>query len=280
MPVTVSTAVPDAATRAAIDALAALVGVEDGAAPLSDQAHTRLDSADVTHVVVLDGDAVVGYGQRDAGVLEAVADLAALDMVLDAAVVPGVQVWSHGLRSRLITPLHEREFVRTRELHQLRRPLDDAHRLPPDPPLAPGVTIRAFRPGGDDAAWLSVNAAAFAHHPEQGRWDSRDLHARIAEPWFDATGFLLAERAGELLGFHWTKIHPDGSGEVYVLGVAPAGQGLRLGSALLLRGLHHLAERGCPQVLLYVDGDNLAALRLYERIGFTPYDLDIQWRAP
>ena len=171
--------------------------------------------------------------------------------------------------------------MRTRELHQLRRPLDDAHPLPPDPPLAPGVTIRTFRPGGDDdAAWLSVNAAAFAHHPEQGRWDLRDLHARIAEPWFDATGFLLAERAGELLGFHWTKIHPDESGEVYVLGVAPAGQGLGLGSALLLRGLHHLAGRGCPQVLLYVDGDNPGAQRLYERIGFTPYDLDIQWRAP
>ena len=70
----------------------------------------------------------------------------------------------------------------------------------------------------------------------------------MAEPWFDPAGFLLADRAGELLGYHWTKIHPDGLGEVYVLGIAPAAQGLGLGNALLVRGLRHLAGHGCPAV--------------------------------
>jgi mycothiol synthase len=125
-----------------------------------------------------------------------------------------------------------------------------------------------------------VNAAAFASHAEQGRWSQRDLAARIAEPWFDATGFLLAVRDGELLGYHWTKIHPDGLGEVYVLGTAPSAQKLGLGRALLVRGLHYLADRGCPDVLLYVDGDNTGARRLYERSGFTEYDVDVQWRLP
>jgi ribosomal protein S18 acetylase RimI-like enzyme len=32
-------------------------------------------------------------------------------------------------------------------------------------------------------------------------------------------------------------------------------------------------------VLLYVDGDNPGAIRLYERAGFGSYDLDVQWRA-
>jgi mycothiol synthase len=102
----------------------------------------------------------------------------------------------------------------------------------------------------------------------------------MAEPWFDAADFLVAERAGELLGFHWTKVHPDGAGEVYVLGVSPNAQGLGLGRALLVRGLRLLAAHGCPVVLLYVDGDNDTAMRLYERDGFTEYDLDVQWQAP
>src|SRR5205814_7416943 len=121
---------------------------------------------------------------------------------------------------------------------------------------------RSFRPGRDEDAWIEVNAAAFANHPEQSRVVRADLEARMAEPWFDPAGFLLAERAGELLGFHWTKVHGDGLGEVYVLGIAPAAQGLGLGPALLVRGLRYLADRGCPTVLLYVDGDNDAAMQL------------------
>jgi mycothiol synthase len=171
----------------------------------------------------------------------------------------------------------EHGFEPVRELHQLRRSLAD---LPDEPPLAEGVVVRPFVPGRDEEAWLAVNAAAFASHPEQGRWTRADLAARMAEPWFDPAGFLLAERGDELLGFHWTKVHPDGSGEVYVLGVAPAAQGLGLGNALLVRGLAHLAAAGCPAVLLYVDGDNPTALRLYEKAGFTSHDLDVQWQIP
>ncbi|HKC27687.1 MAG TPA: mycothiol synthase, partial [Jatrophihabitans sp.] len=188
---------------------------------------------------------------------------------------PGLLLWSHGRHSRLVDVVRERGAQPMRELYQLRRSLDD---LPDDPPLAKGVTIRAFEPGRDDEAWLAVNAAAFATHAEQGQWTEADLQARIAEPWFDAAGFLLAEREGSLLGYHWTKVHPDGAGEVYVLGVAPQAQGLGLGKALLTRGLHHLRQRGCRVVLLYVDGDNAGARKLYERAGFAEHDLDVQWR--
>jgi mycothiol synthase len=55
---------------------------------------------------------------------------------------------------------------------------------------------------------------------------------------------------------------------------------LKLGAALLVRGLQHLRERGCPSVLLYVDDDNAAAMRLYERYGFVQADTDVQWSAP
>ena len=72
-------------------------------------------------------------------------------------------------------------------------------------------------------------------------------------------------------------MHADGLGEVYVLGTAPAAQGLGVGRGLLVRGLRHLADRGCPAVLLYVDGDNTTAVRLYEKAGFARYDEDVQW---
>ena len=126
-----------------------------------------------------------------------------------------------------------------------------------------------------------MNARAFAHHPEQGGWTPEDLRLREAEPWFDPAGFLLAWRGdpdddGVLLGSHWTKVHPPGDvgdepiGEVYVLGIDPDAQGLRLGRALTDLGLAHLRARGLEQVLLYVEEDNATAVRLYEGRGFTP----------
>ncbi len=278
----VSTTVLDSAplddpTRAAVLRLATLIESADGAPPLSDQALAHLRSPVVRHYVARDSDRVVGYAQRDGEGAEVAAEPSAVGPLLDAVTTSGLLVWSHGKRSRLAAPLAERGYDKVRELHQLRRALAE---LPPDPPLPGGVAVRAFRPGADDGPWLAVNAAAFAHHPEQGRWTQADLAARMAEPWFDPAGFLLAERDGELLGYHWTKVHPDGAGEVYVLGVSPVAQGLGLGNALLVRGLRHLAAAGCPDVLLYVDGDNPGALRLYERAGFRSHDLDVQWRHP
>ncbi|UED84813.1 mycothiol synthase [Streptomyces profundus] len=189
-----------------------------------------------------------------------------------------LRLWAHGAHPparRLARRLGLAEF---RELRQLRRPLTDL--VLPEPTLAPGITVRAFVPGGDDAAWLRLNAAAFAHHPEQGSLTQRDLDARAAEPWFDPAGFFLAEREGELLGFHWTKVHAaEGLGEVYVLGVAPDAQGLGLGRALTTIGLRHLAdERGLATAMLYVDADNTAAVRVYESLGFTTYETDLMYR--
>jgi mycothiol synthase len=275
-----TTAVPDADLRSSVLQLAAEIEDADGAPPLSDQTLTQLASTDVTHFLARDEDRFVGYAQLDGSGLEIAATGAAVDALLDAAgtaAASPVLVWSHGRRSRLVPVLEQRGFERMRELHQLRRPLGADAPLPADPPLAEGVVVRPFVPGADDDDWLAVNAAAFATHSEQGRWTTADLQARIAEPWFDPAGFLLAERDGELLGFHWTKVHPDGAGEVYVLGVAPRAQSLGLGRGLLIRGLRHLFDQGSPYVLLYVDGDNPSAMRLYEREEFTKYDLDVQW---
>lgn len=266
----------DDPTAAAVRDLAARIEAEDGAPPLSDRALTRLQSPDVEHLVVLDGDTVAGYAERAGTELEIAATRPAADELLDAAGGP-VRVWSHGERSRLIAVFEARGFSRGRQLLQLRRP---ANPLPPDPELPAGVTVRSFEPGRDEDAWVAVNAAAFADHPEQGRVTRADLIDLESESWFDPAGFLLAERNGELVGYHWTKRHPDGAGEVYVLGIAPPAQGTGLGGALLVRGLRHLLDRGASELMLYVEADNAGAVHLYERQGFALHNMDVQWRSP
>ena len=268
----------DALTRADVHALTDAIEMRDGEPPLSDQALTQLASQRVVHATARGGHLLVGYAQLDGTSLELAGDAAAIRALLDAVEARSpadLRVWSHGRRSPAAADLAARGYTRVRLLHQWRRDLAEPL---PQPPVVADVTIRTFVPGQDDQAWLRVNAAAFATHAEQGRWTLGDLAAREAEPWFDPAGFFLAERAGELLGFHWTKIHADGAGEVYVLGIDPSAQGLKLGPALLLRGLAYLAGRGCDEVLLYVDDDNTAALSLYERLNFQSYDADSQWR--
>jgi mycothiol synthase len=211
-----------------------------------------------------------------------------LDRVLELAGDRGLSVWAHGDLPGSAELLGSRGFTRQRVLLQMRRDLAGVD-PDPRPALPDGVRVRPFLPGRDEDAWLSVNARAFAAHPEQGGWTREDLRLREAEPWFDPEGFLLAWRGepddgGVLLGSHWTKIHPAGDvgdvpiGEVYVLGIDPDAQGLRLGRALTDLGLAHLRGRGLEQVLLYVEEDNTTAVRLYENRGFRRFSVDVSWR--
>ncbi|MHC8423729.1 mycothiol synthase [Streptomyces sp. NB004] len=201
----------------------------------------------------------------------------ALGSALLAASGKRLRVWAHGGHSAARHLAQVLGLTLFRELRQMRRPLAGLDL--PDPRLPDGVTVRTFVPGRDDAAWLAVNAAAFAHHPEQGSLTQRDLDDREAEEWFDPAGFFLAERAGELIGFHWTKVHAaERLGEVYVLGIRPDVQGGGLGKALTTIGLQHLAERGLPTAMLYVDGDNKAAVSVYERLGFVTHETDLMYR--
>jgi mycothiol synthase len=234
-------------------------------------------------------DLVVAPAARRRGVGTALG-VAAVSAAPDAA----LSAWSHGNHPAAARLAERLGFARVRDLWVMRRPLTD---LPPLDDAAAaareaGVAVRTFRPGIDEEPFLALNAEAFAGHPEQGAMTRADLDQRMAEPWFDAAGFFVAERAGGgqdaekqpagrapeggpvaggLLGFHWTKVHDGGTphGEVYVVGVSPAAQGLGLGRLLTLTGLHHLAGLGLDEVVLYVESDNAPAIAVYSRLGFT-----------
>jgi mycothiol synthase len=194
-----------------------------------------------------------------------------------------LRFWAHGDEPGARAFADKNGLVRARVLWQMRRslktPLSES-----EAPLPAGVTLRHFRPGADEQAWLGVNSRAFAHHPEQGRWTEDDLRLRENEPWFDPAGFLLAvDIEDTLLGFHWTKVHPAAGndpaiGEIYVLGVDPGGHRKGLGSALSVAGLRYLADRGLTDAMLYVDESNTAAVALYRRLGFEIYTTDVGYR--
>ncbi|MFW3171817.1 mycothiol synthase [Geodermatophilus sp. CPCC 206100] len=297
----------DAADVPAVLSLLRAAAAADGVRPLSEEAELRLQHGgpaggrDVL-AVAADGEPA-GYarfeGGDDGGDAEAELVVAPrhrrrgvgralLSHLEELAGDRPLRVWAHGDLPGSAELAAPRGYRRARVLLQMRRDLAGVDPAP-RPALPDGVHVAAFRPGRDEAAWLRVNARAFATHPEQGSWTSEDLRLREAEAWFDPAGFFLAWRGdpdagGTLLGSHWTKVHPAGDegpepvGEVYVLGIDPDAQGLGLGRALTDLGLAHLRGRGLGQVLLYVEEDNTAAVALYERSGFTRYAVDVSWR--
>ena len=303
----------------------------DGVSPLSEQPLLSLTapSGRVRHLLAYAGQRLTGYAQLDSATgSDASAELvvdpdarrqgtgrALVDAVLEAA--PGARLWAHGRLPAAQALAAAAGLTAVRELHKMARPLTEADLEPAATTLPPGFTARAFEPGRDEQAWLATNAAAFAHHPEQGRLSLADLQDRMAQPWFDAAGFILVEADGtvtarddapvndsarpELAAFHWTKVDPDQrssidpameagrahggagreatlpAGEVYVVGVHPAYQGRGLGRPVTALGLAHLARLGLPEVVLYVDGDNTAAIRTYTGLGFRSIMVDVMY---
>lgn len=274
----------------------------DGVAPVGEQVLRELTHDRTGHLLVT-GDAVggiVGYlnlsGDDEAGMAELVVHPRVRRRGIGAALIRAAlaktggrnRFWAHGTLEPARATAAALGLAPVRELLQMRRSLRDTRDLPPS---APGVRIRTYAGPADDAELLRVNNAAFAQHPEQGGWTEVELAERRDEPWFDPAGLFLAfgdtesDEAGKLLGFHWTKVHLDrpGLGEVYVVGVDPSAQGRGLGRTLTAVGVESLARRlagsADPTVMLYVESDNSAAVRTYQRLGFTTYSVDTAYAA-
>ena len=278
----------------------------DGVAPVGEQVLRELGHDRTEHLLVTGSelgaandtaDTIVGYlnlsRPRDgaAGMAELVVHPqfrgrgvgAALGRAAVAKTAGRNQFWAHGTLESARATASALGLVPVRELVQMRRSLRGE--IAPAPAL-PGVQIRTYAGMADDAELLRVNNAAFAHHPEQGGWTEVELAERRSAAWFDPAGLFLAfgdstrDQAGKLLGFHWTKVHVDqpGLGEVYVLGVDPSAHRRGLGQLLTAIGLEFLARRLAgsaePAAMLYVESDNVAAVRTYQRLGFTTYSVD------
>ncbi|TGD85858.1 mycothiol synthase [Mycolicibacterium sp. CH28] len=279
-------ALVDAATRS------------DGVAPVGEHVLRELPHARTGHLLAIADPDVVGYlnltpgrdGADSMGELVVHPDARrrgiGTALLLAAARDSGgrVRFWAHGTLSGARAVADSLHMQVTRELLLMRRTLRDL----PDIVVPPGVRIRAYAGPDDHAELLRVNNAAFSWHPEQGGWSESDIDERRNEPWFDPEGLFLAfdEDTNALLGFHWTKVHAEhpGLGEVYVVGVDPAAQGRGLGRVLTLVGIDYLADRlgseAEPAVILYVEADNTAAVKTYQRLGFAVLSVDTAYGPP
>jgi len=289
-----------------------LLAVRDGDAASTSPASTTTSR----HLLAYAGTHLAGYAHLEQGVdgevatAEVVVDpsyrrqgvgtvlIHALEGAIEDATAPqatSLRLWSHGDLAGARAFAIRGDYSIVRELWQMRRSLHDVTSLPAVS-LPEGFGTRHFVVGRDEEAWLRVNARAFVDHPEQGRMTRYDLDRRIAEPWFDAKGFILIEDmrglTPVLAASHWTKVVPaDGpttrptihlaarptEGEVYVVGVDPAYQGMGLGRIVTVLGLAHLRQKGLTEAMLYVDADNSAAVATYSKLDFARSAVDIMY---
>lgn len=281
----VTVAALEQAAVADVVALAARAADADGVDAISEAFRIALSTGrgEVTHTVAYAGESdPVGYAALDeAGSAELVVDPEARRQGVGRALVRALLdggatgLWAHGDLPSAQGLAADAGLASTRELHVMARAVVEGDDV--EPALPEGFSARTFEVGRDEQAWLEINALAFASHPEQGSITLADLQDRMAQDWFDPTGFFLVEDLtttdddGQhpLAAFHWTKREPGSNqGEVYVVGVHPAYQGRGLAGPLTGLGTSHLARQGVTTIDLYVDGDNTRALATYRRAGF------------
>ncbi len=164
-------------------------------------------------------------------------------------------------------------------LEERRRVLRMEGPLPGPPEVPAGIEVRAMT-GDDEAALIAVHNRAFAGHPEASGMDEERIAALKALPWYDPEGVIVARDGGGLLGYCWTKLHANGDGEVYFIAVDPDHVGRGLGEALVRAGFASLGARGATGAMLWVDGDNAAAIRLYEGLGLEPVQVNVELDVP
>ncbi len=259
-----------------IEAFLASVAAADGFPPLSEHKAVRLGGADDARVAAwgsADGELVavsvaalhegddphwaveVALGQEHrTDALEQAAIIAAASSVPDMA--------PHSIWARRLAQITAADAVGYRELRRVLR-MEGAF-----PPAGEASEIRlATIDAADDVALIALHNRAFAGHREASGMTRERLEALRAMPWFDADGVLTAFDDGRLVGFCWTKLHPDGDGEVYLLAIDPEVRGRGIGETLASAAFDHLRRRGAQRAMLWVDADNDAAIALYGRLG-------------
>ena len=200
-----------------------------------------------------------------------------------------LRLWVHGEQEAAHNLAASFNFEKIRTVMQMSKSLID---IRPLPFLDKEIIIRSFLPGIDSDTWLELNNKVFKDHPEQGGWQLSDLNHRLSEEWFDEKGFFIVEKNKQVIASTWTKVHGEHShdhgsgqshahpaiGEIYITAVDPEYAGLGIGKALTITALNYLKYQGLKDAMLYVDFDNLTALKIYKSLGFTESGKDILYK--
>ncbi|HKQ57250.1 MAG TPA: GNAT family N-acetyltransferase [Candidatus Eisenbacteria bacterium] len=143
-----------------------------------------------------------------------------------------------------------------------------------------GITMRTF--DGGDRALEDFNDAynrAFSSHYHYVRSSLEDTRVVTTQRHFRPDGLALAYRNGSCVGFCRNALF-EPPGEVALIGTVPEARGIGLGRALLRWGVAWLQREQARPIYLMVDGENEAALRLYQSEGFEVVRTRVHWARP
>ncbi|MGI9584873.1 MAG: GNAT family N-acetyltransferase [Acidimicrobiia bacterium] len=254
---------------------------EDNLPPISEAKVARLDNPE-SFVVITEDDTILGIGvaathPQSGGTLHWSVETAVPrsmrfpafeTAVLSAAIdlVPkgsAMSVWS--ARTSLASALDDFGFAAVRSLAYMvvSLPMDESSQVREHDDFV----VRQLREDDTDA-FLIANADAFRDHREAASLTKAEFDDLKTAAWFDASGLLVAEQGQRLIGFCWTKVHPNGDGEIYRIGVVHDEQGRGVARTLLDEGFRHLSrQEGVTRGSLWVDESNTGAVDLYVSAG-------------
>ncbi len=151
----------------------------------------------------------------------------------------------------------------------MRRPnLDD---LPPMPELPPGYLLREYRV--EDLEPLSALMRVAFEDPQ---WTaSRLKQVLIDAP--DVRRIYIVDYEGRPVSTASARLMPEqhpGSGYIHWVATSPEHRGNHLGYTVTLACLYAFREFGCRDAVLETDDHRLAAIRIYQGLGFVPEERD------
>lgn len=167
----------------------------------------------------------------------------------------------------------------------MERPLADE--LPEVPPMPDGLAVRPVSGEHAKAIW-DADHEAFQDHWGGHEDSDANLRRWVESPAFDPSLFVVAFDGDEIAGAVLNAIYPEENEALGVrrgwldsVFVRRAWRRRGLATALIIRSLHLLRERGMEVAVLGVDADNPSgALGLYEGVGFRTTEKFTAWRRP
>lgn len=134
--------------------------------------------------------------------------------------------------------------------------------------FAPPYSIRGYEPG-DAATWLSLHEATGIYPPLDAAFYERQFNSPREGRQF----FVLCGDGPVATGTAWhgEPLRTPDWGRLHWIAVHPRHQRRGLGLMLCQHLLVALRDLGCVRAYVTTGSENLAAIALYERLGFVPW---------
>ena len=139
----------------------------------------------------------------------------------------------------------------------------------PDPPC--GIAVRTFVISQDEEKLAQLQNAAFTSNWGFCPNTAEQIASKLNLKTYNPEGIILVTDGDNLAGYNWTMRidgQQGGIGKIAMTGVHPDYRRRGIGRIALLSGMRYLIAQGVNNIYLEVDGQNSAAMELYEATGF------------